>query len=528
MVPDSGETSNERAAAMGNNTAKLASSLFIVRVLTFVVIGLTYIFIVRLLGPSSYGVYTIAIATAGTFGAFGDLGISTMFVKFIPQYLRKKQSEKIKSLLISGFSIIILESGLFTLLAILLSGFVAQSVLHSAADAFPLQIAAFTIILGVIWSSCYTVLIAFGKSRKLANAFILQTLLQSFGSLALVLLGLGAVGAILGLIISYVVGIPYAIKVATDDLKIKSEDVKFTLKGSKSILSFSLPIGFTSAINAVVSNFSLIVLGIFATTVIIGNFGAAYRAVSLFDVLIGSIGIALLPFFAVTFSDKKITKKVNKFYNYSLYFAFLFAVPIIFYIVVLSQQFSYTVFSAVYTLTPLYLAIMAIGTLLLTVTTYTTNLLFGAGRVRKVMKYNIIAAIIQLILLPIFVSTLNGLGLTLIIFIIMPTILNIMLLNRAQKSFNVKIDFVSLGRVILSGIISALFIIPLILLLNSNYIPLLAAAAIEQIIIYPIIISHLGGINKEKLELMKRITIGIPFVGPIMRLLVEYTSIFVH
>ena len=55
---------------------------------------------------------------------------------------------------------------------------------------------------------------------------------------------------------------------------------------------------------------------------------------------------------------------------------------------------------------------------------------------------------------------------------------------------------------------------------------MLIVAAIEQIIIYPIIISYMKVVDKKKLEIISKVTYGIPAVGNIMRLLIDYTRIF--
>ncbi len=490
--------------------------------------GLAFILIVRLLGPSSYGVYTLVIATAGFFGAFGDLGLSTMFVRTIPQYVAKKQFDKVKSTLVNGYAILIIESGLFTILAFALSGFVATSVFHTPSDTFALQLVSLTIILSVMWSASYNVLIGLGKGGKLIKVVIVQGLLQAFVSIALVVLGLGAIGPILGLITSYAASAIYGAWLILQEPGIRQDKMGFALKSWSGILHFCVPVGLSVTITSLVTNFSLIVLGWYASSAVIGNFGAAYKAIGVFDVLLGSIGIALLPFFAVALIDKKITKEISKYYNYSLYFVFLIAAPIVFYIVMLSKPFSFTIFSGTYTLTPLYLALMSIGTLIIVVGSTTSNLLIGAGKVRKVLKYNIIAAIVQIILLPILVQPLTGLGLVLLMFIIIPVLTGILFVNGAQEILKINLDLRMLTKVSIAAIISMLFIYPLVLAFGTNYIPLLAAAGVEQILLYPAIVSLFGGIDKERLKILDRVVGELPVFGSIMHLLTAYTSVFLR
>ncbi len=519
------------AMVLGRRTASIASSLFITKALTFLVMGLAFILIVRLLGPASYGIYTLALATAGFFGALGDMGVSTAFIKLIPQYMQKKNTGKIRSLLANGFVIMVIESGVFTILAFALSGFVAQNVFHAVSDTLALQLVSFTIILSVVWVGGYSTLIALGRGGSLAKAVSIQVMLQASISLALALLQFGAIAPIIGLLVSYLGGAAYSISASYPRTQSKEKTVVSTAEWKK-LLSFSLPIGISSALNGVsstlVANISIIILGFYSTALVLGNFGAAYKAISLFDVLLGSIGLAILPFFSVALSSKKITRQINKYYNYSIYFALLFAAPIIFYIVFLSQPFSYTLFGATYSAAPLYMAIMAIGTLLIVVNTYTTNLLIGAGKVGKVLKYNLIVAAVQLLLVWLVVPNFAGLGLVLLMFIVMPLLSNVLFLNRAKISFNASLEYGTLGKVLLSALISALLTVPLQLLLGSNSIPLLIASAALVLVVYPVIISLLKGVDRERLSILNRVTRGLPVFGQLMRLLTGYTSIFLR
>jgi O-antigen/teichoic acid export membrane protein len=155
-------------------------------------------------------------------------------------------------------------------------------------------------------------------------------------------------------------------------------------------------------------------------------------------------------------------------------------------------------------------------------------LLVGANKVNKVFKYSLIAAVAQLLLVPIFVIYLNGLGLTLLMFIVIPLLTDLLYVRSLTKTFKIKIEFMALWKIVGCSIFSALFILPLIFVLNSNTIPLLITAVVEQLIIYPIIVGFFGGIDKERLDMLARVAKGLPVVGIAMNLLTEYTSIFLR
>lgn len=526
MAMQPSENTSENATAMGRRTAKIAGSIFLTKTIIFVVTGLAFLAIVRILGPSTYGIYTLAIATAGFFGAFGDLGISTILVKFCSEYVQKKQKEKLLSAVTNGFAVIVLESALFTLLALLLAGTVAQNVYHNAGYTFALQLVSLEILVGTIWGSMYSLLIALGKGREMAISVVIQSLIQGGVGVVLSLIYHSATGPIIGLVASFAIGLVYPTYVMIKFVGITPAKIKMSLAEWKRILSFALPVGISNTISTFISNLSLVVLGFYSTALIIGNFGAAYKVMNTFDLFLGSIGFALLPLFSIVLTSRKVTKQLNDYYNYSIYFSMLFAAPVAFYIVMLATPFTNTLLGVAYGVAPLYLSIMAIGTLLMLVSTYTPNVLIGAGKVRKVLKYNIIIAILQVIMLPIIVSQLNGLGLVILIFVLVPIISDFLYLRRAASSFGIRLDIRMLGKVVLASAISALFIIPLILLIQNDNILLLIAAIVEQLAVYPIVAAYLGAVDKARLETLRKITAGLPVVSGFTDKLVDYASIF--
>ncbi|MFI5412609.1 MAG: oligosaccharide flippase family protein [Candidatus Micrarchaeales archaeon] len=532
MAPTSRDLSSEDASLLGSRTAKVATSIFTSKMIIFLVIGLSFVFVARILGPTTYGVYTLAIATAGFFGAVGDLGIGTMMVKRISEYIAKKQTDKIKQLLVNGFAIVIIESAIFTIIAFLLSNYVAVNVLHNPGDTLALQLVSIDIILGTVWSVAYSSLIAFGKGRQIALIVAIQSLIQAGLSIILAIiltpLGFGAIAPIIGLLASFAVSLLYAVHCLRKDAGMKSEKIKIDVKQWRGILEFSIPIGASATFPGLISNYSLIFLGSVSTALIVGNFGAAYRAINVFDVILGSIGFALLPMFSSVLSSKRITKEVSKYFNYSVYFSCLIAAPIILYIVMLSTQLSYTVFSGNYVMTPLYLSIMAIGVALITFWNYASNLLIGAGKVRKVFWYSFIGALVQFVLLFVLVKPLNGLGLTLTMFIIMPLTICLLYVREITKFFKMRIEFRSFFKVFICSIFSALFIIPLTAFFGSNTIPLLIAAVIEQMLIYPIVLGLSGTIDKERLEIIDKVVKELPLVGVLMKKLTAYTGFFLR
>ena len=516
------------AIERGGKAAKIASSVLAAKSLTFIAAGVAFILVARILGPGDFGIYTLAIATAGFFGAFGDFGFSLSAVKFVSEYMEKRDIAKVKSTITNTYAAAALEGIVFTAIAFAASQYVAQALFHNAAYSIVLEVAAFTILASILWNISYSMLVGLGRGKYITLAVAAQSLMQALVSVALAVAGFGALAPIIGLEAGFFFGFLFAVVMEAKVLGVATKHMAnvLSVKEMKRLFNFSLPLGISNFVTGLTGNFSTVFLGIYATSFVLGNFGVTSRVANLFDVIVGSIGFALLSLFSATLANKKSNKNVGKYYNYSIYFSLLFTAPVALYIIILSLPFSYTAFGGTYSLAPIYMAIMSVGVLLTIFSSYTTNLLVGAGKVKTYLKFNILIAIAQLVSLFLLIPSYNGLGLVVILFLIVPMITNLLFMSKAQSLFKMKIEYGRFARVLVSSIVSSLFIIPLIYIFGGYTIPLLIAAAIEQLILYPLVISRLGAIDRKNTALMEKITERIPVVGRVMRLLIAYTNIF--
>jgi O-antigen/teichoic acid export membrane protein len=232
--------------------------------------------------------------------------------------------------------------------------------------------------------------------------------------------------------------------------------------------------------------------------------------------------------FAYTAATRSIGKEIGKFYNYAAYLTYVLIAPALIYLAVLSRQFSFTVFSAKYTLAPAYITIISIGTLLWVVATYTTMLLVSTNKVRDILKYSIIIAAMELVLLFTLTYLFGAVGLTFQLYIITPALVIFFMEGAANRLLHVRLEVRKLVKVVLEGLISAVFILPIVYLLPTHYVITLVLAALEQLVVYPIVLSFTGAANREELKVLRSVTSGIPVVNMIIRVFADYSEHFVR
>jgi O-antigen/teichoic acid export membrane protein len=516
----------EEKKEVGAKTAGVASLMVFGRFIALFISGVAFIIVARVLGPSVYGIYTIALAFSGFFGAIADLGVNTAVNKFIGQYLASGKKEDIERIISNGYVSVIISGLAFTLIAFLLSGFIAVHLLGGAGNTYIVQIVSFCIISAMLFALSYYIMIGFGKGKYVALVIIIQSVFQSVASVVFALMGFGAIAPILGLLIGYSASVITVLTLLIGKFRIRFRMP--SMKYIKKLLGFSSPISVYNGLRGFIYSLSPIVLGIFTTTVIVGNFGVAIRVSSIITNLTDALGLAVLPMFAYTVSTKSIGKSIGKFYNYASYLTVLLITPALFYLAILSKEFSFTIFSSKYLLAPAYISIISIGTLIWVLATYAYMLLVSTNRIKEILKYSIIVVCIELVLLFTLVPLFGGLGLTFMLFVITPSLITLLMSRAAGRLLNVKLEWMKLVRIVIAGAISALFLLPLLFLLQGYYIPILVIGAVEQMLLYPIILTLSGAAGKEELKTIKDITANIPVMNRLIVIFADYSARFIR
>ena len=509
---------------VGAKTAGLASYIFLSKAVSLLLSCIALITVARILGPSVYGVYAIAIAVAGMFGVAGDLGISTAFTKFIAEYVSTGKMDRTSDLMSNGLALLLVVGIAITSIAFLSSGMVAQYVLHSLDYVLVLQLASLTILFSMLNGAFYGALIGFGRGKHVALMLTTQIVAQSATSIALAMLGFGAIAPIAGLVIGYFIGAAVCAYVIFVPFGIKLNMP--SVARMHNLLRFSLPIAAATLMAGVVNNLAFIILGLFATTVIVGDFGIATKIGSFINTLTESIAASLLPAFAATVAARRKDNSLGRFYNYSVRISLAIAAPLMLSIALLSTPFTITIFSGKYVLAPMYVAIVSIGILIGIASAYTSMLLISGNKVKELLKNNFVLVVVQLVALCVLVPNFKGTGAVVLLYVITPVTSVFLFTRESRKVLGIKLNASGFGRILLAGMISTAFILPLMYLLKENYIALLVASMIVQLLVYPPVLALVRGIQKRDLEVMRSITSNIPIMGAAVAVVVRYSSAF--
>ena len=511
----------DKTVAAGSNAASTASYVLVGKILTFLMTGIALVVVTRLIGPNQYGIYTLSVAFAGIFGTAGYLGIGTALTKFISEALNKKDRKEINNIVSNSLFIVMVSGVVLTVVAFLISGLVSSYMFHSSSLSYVIEIVSFYIITSMLFGSIYETMIGFGQNRDIAIITGLEAFLQAGISIGLAFDGFGALAPIFGLIIGSFIGFAFGMLLVFKRNRISLCMPSFGYMSR--IVNFSFPVAMSNMASNLLGTFGIVFLGFFVVPSIIGNLGVATRASTLLSMIFDSITFALLPAFSAALVNSKLKGEVGRLYGYVVYMAIVLISPLLFYMAVFSREFAALVFGASYSYAPAYISIMSIGLLIGIAGVYASTLLISANKVKLVFKYNALVSVLVLLLFLFLVPQFGVWAYVGIAFILSPIISDVLFVREISRMFSIKLRYGKFAKIVLADIlVSAAALLAHVFF---GGVLMLAIAAIVFVLLYPPLVTMLGGADIGDIETIKKLSKNIPVIGNIMEVMLNYAAV---
>ncbi len=520
--------SGKHLSSLGAKTVGVASSVMVSKILTYAIAGVALIVVSRLLGSTVYGLYVLASSVAGIFGALGGLGISNSFSKFIAEYRAKKQHSKVNEVITSGYIATLLIGLLLTLIVAGLSVMISHLVFGTQQYSYLVSAVSVLIIGSLAFNISYSALIGFGRKNAIVGIVFLQVLAQAVASIALAWYHFGALAPIAGVALGYLLG-----TAATLAYMAMTEKVRLCIPGwpaFRELMVFSLPLGLYNLVCGIVSNMTNLILGAFSSASVVGNVAISQKIGSTINSANESVAASLVPLFASIVDPGVRKAHISKLYNYSLYISFVLFAPVSMYLAFFAKEITYLALGLGYPTAQYYLPIVSIGLLLMLVSDYTTSLLVGRNKVKPIMKYGTLAYLLEVLLLLLLVPTFKGYGMVVTVSLLLPATLLLFYHRAIAKELGVKLHTRRTMKVVATALAATLLVFLISLLVPPvslvNDVGIIAAAAAAIIIIYPPLLAATGTMGRKDVEIIKKLSVGIPLAGKVLYLLTEYAGMF--
>ena len=447
----------DKAAEMAKVSAKGGFHLFWGIVVSALVSAVGLIVLARILPPEEYGLYTIALAAPGLIGTFRDWGMSMAVTKYTAQYGAERKLELVRSILLAGLVFeVILGLGL-SFLSLLLSGFIAVDIFRRPITAL-IQVSSFTILAGAFSTAAQSAFVGSEQMQPNSVMLVFNALFRAVLCPALVVLGFGASGAVVGYTVGLLGGglvgvfLMFEIYNSLSQKNGSAESLR-VWETTKFMFRYGLPLSFSSMFTTFVTQFYNVLIAIFASNFLIGNYAVANNLAVLLAFFATPIATMLFPAFSKLdpIKDKETLKVV---FQSSIKYASLLVIPPTVAVMALASPAVFALFGTKYGSAPLFLALFVVNYLLTAFGMLSAgNLISGQGETGLYLKLAIVTAATGISLAFLLVPTFGVVGL--IITTILDGVPGLAIsLHWIKKHYEASVDWASSAKILVSSAVS--------------------------------------------------------------------------
>jgi O-antigen/teichoic acid export membrane protein len=322
----------------------------------------TNIVMTRTVGPSIYGVFSLANNITNITQIISTSGPGHGLLRFVAFYKGKKDFSRLKGAIIFGTKITFILSVFFAICIFYLSDIIAVRIFHNAEVGKAIKILMISLpflTLGTIW------LESIQSFQVIKYCVVTKKIFQPISRLVIMitlfLVGFKLVGILIASIISAVVGFFFALYYL---LKISAIHKRFPkpIYEKREITSFSLPISFIQFLSIATLYTDSLMLGYFKTSFEVGVYAAVTKVALLIELPLVSFNGIFGPMVSEFYGKHEMQNVENLF---KVVTKWIFALSLsVFFIFILFAQPIMGIFGQVFRVGATALIILGVGLLI--------------------------------------------------------------------------------------------------------------------------------------------------------------------
>ena len=491
LAPDGLRQSTE-AESLSDELIQLAeastrgSFLLTVGNLASTVISALGVFIIAgLLQPELYGAYSLSLSIPAIFLLFVNMGVNEGLTWFSANLHSNGRTGELARLIRAGIVYNIIVGFFFFLLCFVFSDYLAAYMIARPEYGGYVRLASFSILFQVLFSSASAVFTGFYRMEFSALSSITAAILKILISPVLIVLGLGILGAIAGVVVSFSVASALGISIVFIKIYRKLRRTDLTshfLADAKKLLKYGFPLYAATIISGLYLQLQSVILANFTSDIEVGFFRAALNFVALVQVFSIAFSLSVFPAFARL---ERRSDRLKSFFSSSVKYTSLILLPLVFIIMAFSREIVLIVYGPSYSSTPFYLILIMLQFLLAGLGGVVLASFFnGVGATGMNLRTSLIhiAVFIPLTLLLVNLYGVNGLIIGSLVATSCSTIYGVF---AVYKTFGAKPEWGTIVKIYLASSISlALVLVFSHLFAYSNAIFRLSVGASVFILIY--------------------------------------------
>lgn len=254
--------------------------------------GLT-LYLVRALGPTSFGTFTLALGVGGLVQLVSEFGLPQSVARFAAEHAHNRSA--VANVLSDGARLQRLVSGTIATALFAASGPIADAY-GQPHLTWPLRGVALAVFGQSVMSLYVNTFTAVSRIDLNVRVVFAESVMETTATVALVLLGGGAVGAAMGRAIGYAVGGIIAVIASVRVFGRASARYRSGFGGSsKAILAYAAPLLVTNSAYTLYGQADILIIGAMLSATSVGVFGAALRMTFPLSYLGQAVGNSVAP-----------------------------------------------------------------------------------------------------------------------------------------------------------------------------------------------------------------------------------------
>jgi O-antigen/teichoic acid export membrane protein len=504
---------------MGKTSATGSFRLLVGVVTSTIVMAIAAIILGRLLTVDEYGLYGIALIPANMINLFRDWGVNSAMIKYIANYRVSNKDEEIHDVIVAGLIFEVAAGLALSFFLLFLANFIASTVFHRPESASLIAIISVSIISGSLLTASQSVFVGFERMELNSFTLICQSIAKIAIAPALVLVGYGVLGAVIGYTMSFIVGgiigLATFYLILLRPLRKKRTRDSSLKKVLKTMLNYGAPLAISSILGGILAQIYAFMMPTFANNTMIGNYQTAVNFAVLLTFFTFPIGTVLFPAFAKLDAQNE-HELVKRVFASSIKYTSILLVPATMVLMSLSGPMIGTLYGEKYVYGPFFLTTVVIGNLFAVVGSLSSGgFLSGLGETRMLMKQSIIAIVVGIPLGFLLIPTLGIIGLIIAnVFAVVPSLCWV--LYWIWKHYKAKAEFQSSAKILAASTIAAILAyLPANYLQMANWIRLIIGLTVfltSYVVAAPLI----GAVYSSDINNLRIMISGMGFVTKIV------------
>jgi len=511
----------EKALKMGKVSVTGSFQLFIGKAASTIILAVGSIILARLMTPAEYGLYTIALVPSMTISLFRDWGIGKAMAKYVSYYKAMGKDENIHDIITTGLIFRVTIGLVLSLLSLFLASFIATTVFNRPETTFLISIASIVILAESLLTAAQSNFTGFERMELTSFTLICHSIIKSTAAPLLVLVGYGALGAVLGYTLSFIVvgiiGITVLYFLLFKNLKKSSFHLTDKIKILKKMLRYGVPLSLSSILGSFLYQFYAFFMAFHCNDIMIGNYQIAVNFAMFIAFFTYPIASVLFPAFS-KLDPKRELQLLRTVFSSAVKYAALFLVPATMVTLVLSESVVGTVFGQKWVHAPLFLSLYVIQNLFVLIGGLIMHsFLEGVGETKILLKLSLLKLSLGIPLAFILIPTYGIVGVILGTFF--AEIPNQFLgLRWLWKHYNTKPEFKISAKIFLAAAIATIATyLSLNLLVTAEWIKLLIGGTLF-LTVYILTAPIIGAISQKDIQTLRTMFSDLGVISKLINL----------